>query len=170
MWCSFLVSPVQTLEDRNPLSLVLDVTSHNSAFVADRALGVGVSSAAAIVAESVVQLWRFSTGSSLSQCGRICQQSAEAKRDSVGSFGFGFSQISSESAPEKARCRVLLERGNPWLLWNHFWALCHPAASLMFLLDSRIFPVLGIFILGHVGFPRCRQIWLNRHSFLARTV
>lgn len=117
MWCGFLVSPVQMLEDRNPLSLVLDVTSHNSAFVAAGALGVSVSSAA-IVAE----LWRFSTGSSLSQCGRICGQLAEAKMDSVGNLGFGFSQISSESAPEKARCRVLLERGNPWLLWNHFWA------------------------------------------------
>ena len=53
---------MRTLEDRNPLSLVLDVTSHNSAFVVARALGVralgvNVSSAAVIVAESVVQLW-----------------------------------------------------------------------------------------------------------------
>lgn len=88
----------------------------------------------------------------------------------MGSFGFGFSQTSSESAPEKARCRVLLERGNPWLLWNHFWALCLSAASLMFLLNLRILLMLGIFILGHAGFPRCRQIWLNRNSFLARTI
>lgn len=110
---------MQTLEDRNPLSLVLDVTSHNSAFVVAGVLGVSVNSAAVIVAESVVQFWRFSTGPS----GRICQQSAEDKWDSVGSFGFGFSQISSESAPEKPRCRVLLEKGNPWLLWNNFWAL-----------------------------------------------
>ena len=156
--------PAQTPENRNPLSLVLDVASHSGAFVVARALGVGVSSAAATAAESVVQLWRFIAGSALSQRGRICRQSAEAKRDSVGSFGFGFSQISSESEPEKARCRVLLEGGNPWLLWNHFWALCRAAASLMFLLDLRISLTLGIFILRHTAFPRCRQMWLNRNS------
>lgn len=53
------------LEDRNPLCLVLDVTSHNSAFLVARALGVSIS-AAVIVAEPVAQLWRFSTG--FSQC------------------------------------------------------------------------------------------------------
>lgn len=100
--------------------------------------------------------WRSSTGSAWKDL-----PTAEAKRDSVGSLGFGFSQISSESAPEKARCRVLLERGNAWLSWNHVWALCCPAASLVFLLDLRIFLVLGIFVLVRAGFPRCRQMWLN---------
>lgn len=159
MWCSFLWSTVQMLGDRNPLSLFLDVTSHTSASVVAGALRVSVCSAAEIVAKSVVQLWKFSTGFSFSQCGRICRQSAEAKRreDNVGSFWFGFSQISSESVPEKARCRVLLERGNPWLLWNNFWALCYPAATLMFLLDLMIFLTFGIFILRHGSFPRCRQ-------------
>lgn len=49
------------LEDRNPLYLLWDVTSHNSAFVVARALGVRISAAVA-VAEAVVQLWRLSTG------------------------------------------------------------------------------------------------------------
>lgn len=87
----------------------------------------------------------------------------------MGGFGLGFSQVSSESAPEKARCRVLLKRGNPWL-WNHFCALCHPAAYLMFLLNLRIFLMLGIFILKHTGFARCKQIWLNGHLFLTTTM
>lgn len=93
MWCSFFWSPVQMLEDRNPLSLVLDATSHSSAFVVARALGVNVSSAAMIVAESVVQLWRFSAGFSLSHVERSADSQQRPRGTVWGVLGLVFPRL-----------------------------------------------------------------------------